>query len=99
MYFFYNLLVSKKKIVHFLCMYFYRNYSNIPNVIKVLLIDTLVTSSFSGPPSVIQQGPVTALVGHDITLHCDVEGDPKPTTTWIAPVGTCISRSTRTCSV
>lgn len=97
MYFFYNVLVSKKKIVHFLCMYFYRNYSNIPNVIKVLLIHTLVASSFSGPPSVIQQGPVTALVGHDITLHCDVEGDPKPTTTWKAPVS--ILRSTRTCSV
>ncbi|XP_065939664.1 uncharacterized protein [Magallana gigas] len=38
-----------------------------------------------GPPSVLQQGPVTALVGHNITLHCDVEGDPKPTTSWIAP--------------
>lgn len=51
------------------------------------LIDTLISSSFfSGPPSVLQQGPVTALVGHNITLHCDVEGDPKPTTSWIAPV-------------
>lgn len=38
-----------------------------------------------GPPSVLQQGPVTALVGHNIKLHCDVEGDPKPTTSWIAP--------------
>nr|XP_022312096.1 hemicentin-1-like [Crassostrea virginica] len=38
-----------------------------------------------GPPSIAQPAPVTGLVGHDIKLHCNVDGDPKPTTTWIAP--------------
>ncbi|XP_061190661.1 hemicentin-2-like [Saccostrea echinata] len=38
-----------------------------------------------GPPSITQPAPVTGLVGHNITLHCDVQGEPKPITTWIAP--------------
>ncbi|XP_048751023.2 hemicentin-2-like [Ostrea edulis] len=38
-----------------------------------------------GPPMISPHAPVTGLVGHTLKLHCDVTGDPKPTTTWIAP--------------
>ncbi|KAK3095752.1 hypothetical protein FSP39_018587 [Pinctada imbricata] len=37
------------------------------------------------PPTILPQPTVSGLVGQNLTLHCNAQGDPKPTTTWSSP--------------
>ncbi|KFO79922.1 Matrix-remodeling-associated protein 5 [Cuculus canorus] len=53
-------------------------------IVQLLITDHLEKPSFRDPVS----ERITAIAGHSINLNCSVQGNPKPSTSWILPNGT-----------
>ncbi|KAF1548260.1 Matrix-remodeling-associated protein 5, partial [Eudyptula albosignata] len=53
-------------------------------VVQLLITDHLEKPSFRDPVS----ERITAIAGHSINLNCSVQGNPKPSTSWVLPNGT-----------
>ncbi|KAK2513915.1 Mxra5 [Columba livia] len=53
-------------------------------IVQLLITDHLEKPSFRDPIS----ERITAFAGHSINLNCSVQGNPKPSTSWILPNGT-----------
>ncbi|NXX90806.1 MXRA5 protein, partial [Centropus bengalensis] len=53
-------------------------------IVQLLITDRLEKPSFRDPVS----ERITAIAGHSINLNCSVQGNPKPSTSWILPNGT-----------
>ncbi|NXT78381.1 MXRA5 protein, partial [Zapornia atra] len=53
-------------------------------IVQLLITDLLEKPSFRDPVS----ERITAIAGHSINLNCSVQGNPKPSTSWILPNGT-----------
>ncbi|NXU51059.1 MXRA5 protein, partial [Turnix velox] len=53
-------------------------------IVQLLVTDHLEKPSFRDPVS----ERITAIAGHSINLNCSVQGNPKPSTSWILPNGT-----------
>ncbi|NXX11307.1 MXRA5 protein, partial [Podargus strigoides] len=53
-------------------------------IVQLLITDHLEKPSFRDPVS----ERITAIAGHNINLNCSVQGNPKPSTSWILPNGT-----------
>ncbi|NXV02706.1 MXRA5 protein, partial [Cettia cetti] len=52
-------------------------------LVQLLITDHLEKPSFRDPVS----ERITAIAGHSINLNCSVQGNPKPSTSWILPNG------------
>ncbi|NXN00401.1 MXRA5 protein, partial [Sylvia borin] len=52
-------------------------------LVQLLIADHLEKPSFRDPVS----ERITAIAGHSINLNCSVQGNPKPSTSWILPNG------------
>ncbi|XP_009076216.1 PREDICTED: matrix-remodeling-associated protein 5 [Acanthisitta chloris] len=52
-------------------------------LVQLLVTDHLEKPSFRDPVS----DRITAIAGHSINLNCSVQGNPKPSTSWILPNG------------
>ncbi|NWU76256.1 MXRA5 protein, partial [Onychorhynchus coronatus] len=52
-------------------------------LVQLLITDHLEKPSFRDPVS----ERITAIAGHTINLNCSVQGNPKPSTSWILPNG------------
>ncbi|NXM34769.1 MXRA5 protein, partial [Oxyruncus cristatus] len=52
-------------------------------LVQLLVTDHLEKPSFRDPVS----ERITAIAGHTINLNCSVQGNPKPSTSWILPNG------------
>uniref|UniRef100_A0A8C5T7V5 Matrix remodeling associated 5 n=1 Tax=Malurus cyaneus samueli TaxID=2593467 RepID=A0A8C5T7V5_9PASS len=52
-------------------------------LVQLLITDHVEKPSFRDPVS----ERITAIAGHSINLNCSVQGNPKPTTSWILPNG------------
>ncbi|NWV14374.1 MXRA5 protein, partial [Ptilonorhynchus violaceus] len=52
-------------------------------LVQLLITDHLEKPSFRDPIS----ERITAIAGHSINLNCSVQGNPKPSTSWILPNG------------
>ncbi|XP_074714984.1 matrix-remodeling-associated protein 5 [Strix uralensis] len=53
-------------------------------IVQLLIADHLEKPSFRDPVN----ERITAIAGHSINLNCSVQGNPKPSTSWILPNGT-----------
>ncbi|NXS43753.1 MXRA5 protein, partial [Balaeniceps rex] len=53
-------------------------------IVQLLITDHLEKPSFRDPAN----ERITAIAGHSINLNCSVQGNPKPSTSWILPNGT-----------
>ncbi|NWX18160.1 MXRA5 protein, partial [Aegotheles bennettii] len=53
-------------------------------IVQLLITEHLEKPSFRDPVS----ERITAIAGHSINLNCSVQGNPKPSTSWILPNGT-----------
>ncbi|NXX59220.1 MXRA5 protein, partial [Scopus umbretta] len=53
-------------------------------IVQLLIADHVEKPSFRDPVS----ERITAISGHSINLNCSVQGNPKPSTSWILPNGT-----------
>ncbi|NXD81437.1 MXRA5 protein, partial [Halcyon senegalensis] len=53
-------------------------------IVQLLITDHLEKPSFRDPVN----ERITAIAGHSINLNCSVQGNPKPSTSWILPNGT-----------
>ncbi|XP_010578732.1 PREDICTED: matrix-remodeling-associated protein 5 [Haliaeetus leucocephalus] len=53
-------------------------------IVQLLITDHLEKPSFRDPIN----ERITAIAGHSINLNCSVQGNPKPSTSWILPNGT-----------
>ncbi|NXJ63468.1 MXRA5 protein, partial [Rostratula benghalensis] len=53
-------------------------------IVQLLITDNLEKPSFRDPVN----ERITAIAGHSINLNCSVQGNPKPSTSWILPNGT-----------
>ncbi|GAB0178765.1 matrix-remodeling-associated protein 5 [Grus japonensis] len=53
-------------------------------IVHLLITDHLEKPSFRDPVN----ERITAIAGHSINLNCSVQGNPKPSTSWILPNGT-----------
>ncbi|NXP11947.1 MXRA5 protein, partial [Thinocorus orbignyianus] len=53
-------------------------------IVQLLVADNLEKPSFRDPIN----ERITAIAGHSINLNCSVQGNPKPSTSWILPNGT-----------
>ncbi|KFV96171.1 Matrix-remodeling-associated protein 5 [Eurypyga helias] len=53
-------------------------------IVQLLITDHLEKPSFRDPVN----ERITAIAGHNINLNCSVQGNPKPSTSWILPNGT-----------
>ncbi|KAM9300364.1 matrix-remodeling-associated protein 5 [Morus bassanus] len=53
-------------------------------IVQLLITDLLEKPSFRDPVN----ERITAIAGHSINLNCSVQGNPKPSTSWILPNGT-----------
>ncbi|KAM6420905.1 matrix-remodeling-associated protein 5 isoform 2-T2 [Pluvialis apricaria] len=53
-------------------------------IVQLLVTDQLEKPSFRDPVN----ERITAIAGHSINLNCSVQGNPKPSTSWILPNGT-----------
>ncbi|NXH09925.1 MXRA5 protein, partial [Bucco capensis] len=53
-------------------------------IVQLLVTDHLEKPSFRDPVT----ERITAIAGHNINLNCSVQGNPKPSTSWILPNGT-----------
>ncbi|NXS64175.1 MXRA5 protein, partial [Brachypteracias leptosomus] len=53
-------------------------------IVQLLITDHLEKPSFRDPVN----ERITAISGHSINLNCSVQGNPKPSTSWILPNGT-----------
>ncbi|NWW42519.1 MXRA5 protein, partial [Pedionomus torquatus] len=53
-------------------------------IVQLLVADNLEKPSFRDPVN----ERITAIAGHSINLNCSVQGNPKPSTSWILPNGT-----------
>ncbi|NWS66255.1 MXRA5 protein, partial [Crotophaga sulcirostris] len=52
-------------------------------IVQLLIADHLEKPSFRDPVN----ERITAIAGHSINLNCSVQGNPKPSTSWILPNG------------
>ncbi|NXU14836.1 MXRA5 protein, partial [Pardalotus punctatus] len=52
-------------------------------LVQLLITDHVEKPSFRDPVS----ESITAIAGHNINLNCSVQGNPKPSTSWILPNG------------
>ncbi|NXM66351.1 MXRA5 protein, partial [Serilophus lunatus] len=52
-------------------------------LVQLVITDQLEKPSFKDPVS----ERITAIAGHTINLNCSVQGNPKPSTSWILPNG------------
>ncbi|XP_074463173.1 matrix-remodeling-associated protein 5 isoform X1 [Larus michahellis] len=53
-------------------------------IVQLLITDHVEKPSFRDPVN----EKITAIAGHSINLNCSVQGNPKPSTSWILPNGT-----------
>ncbi|NXN08532.1 MXRA5 protein, partial [Indicator maculatus] len=53
-------------------------------IVQLFITDDMEKPSFRDPVS----ERITAIAGHSINLNCSVQGNPKPSTSWILPNGT-----------
>ncbi|NXG64339.1 MXRA5 protein, partial [Hemiprocne comata] len=53
-------------------------------IVQLLITDHLEKPTFRDPVN----ERITAIAGHSINLNCSVQGNPKPSTSWILPNGT-----------
>ncbi|NWU94600.1 MXRA5 protein, partial [Upupa epops] len=53
-------------------------------IVQLIITDQLEKPSFRDPVN----ERITAIAGHSINLNCSVQGNPKPSTSWILPNGT-----------
>ncbi|NXW66341.1 MXRA5 protein, partial [Eurystomus gularis] len=53
-------------------------------IVQLLITEHLEKPSFRDPIN----ERITAIAGHNINLNCSVQGNPKPSTSWILPNGT-----------
>ncbi|XP_063197129.1 matrix-remodeling-associated protein 5 [Chroicocephalus ridibundus] len=53
-------------------------------IVQLLITDHVEKPSFRDPVN----ERITAIAGHSINLNCSVQGNPKPSTSWILPNGT-----------
>ncbi|KFQ32672.1 Matrix-remodeling-associated protein 5 [Mesitornis unicolor] len=60
-------------------------------IVQLLLTDHLEKPSFRDPVN----ERITAIAGHSINLNCSVQGNPKPSTSWILPNGTEVMSGSR----
>ncbi|XP_042644618.1 matrix-remodeling-associated protein 5 isoform X2 [Tyto alba] len=60
-------------------------------IVQLLITDHLEKPSFRDPVS----ERITAIAGHSINLNCSVQGNPKPSTSWILPNGTEVPSGSR----
>ncbi|XP_009864539.1 PREDICTED: LOW QUALITY PROTEIN: matrix-remodeling-associated protein 5-like [Apaloderma vittatum] len=60
-------------------------------IVQLLITDLVEKPSFRDPVN----ERITAIAGHSINLNCSVQGNPKPSTSWILPNGTEVLSSSR----